>query len=131
MSFGRDLELFAKKTNTNMITVVREFALAMGTSLIYKSPVDTGRFRGNWMWGLSVPNTRTDGPNDKSGGLALDRMISGAKNMALGQQVFITNSLPYAQRLEYGWSKQAPAGMVRLTVREYRHFLKTALEHIK
>jgi hypothetical protein len=37
-----------------------------------------------------------------------------------GQTIFITNSLPYAQRLEYGWSKQAPLGVVRITAVEFQ-----------
>jgi hypothetical protein len=37
-----------------------------------------------------------------------------------GQTIYITNSLPYAYRLEYeGWSKvKTPAGMVRVTLAE-------------
>lgn len=33
--------------------------------------------------------------------------------------IFLTNNLPYIERLERGWSKQAPTGMVALTVAEF------------
>ena len=36
------------------------------------------------------------------------------------------NNLPYAQRLEDGWSKQAPSGMVGLAVREFRSIVESA-----
>jgi hypothetical protein len=39
----------------------------------------------------------------------------------------MTNALPYARRLEYGWSRQAPYGMVRYSVLEYRRFLLRAI----
>ena len=32
--------------------------------------------------------------------------------------IYIQNNLPYANRLENGWSNQAPAGMVALTIAE-------------
>jgi hypothetical protein len=36
-----------------------------------------------------------------------------------GQKIFLTNALPYAIRLENGWSKtQAPQGMVKLSLAE-------------
>jgi hypothetical protein len=35
--------------------------------------------------------------------------------------------MPYALRLEYGWSKQAPAGMVRVTVAEFQAVVNAAV----
>jgi hypothetical protein len=32
--------------------------------------------------------------------------------------IYLQNSLPYALRLENGWSKQAPGGVLALTVNE-------------
>jgi hypothetical protein len=39
---------------------------------------------------------------------------------------WIANSLPYIVPLEHGWSKQAPAGMVGLTVTEFQQIVKRA-----
>ncbi|VEB42983.1 Uncharacterised protein [Chromobacterium violaceum] len=36
----------------------------------------------------------------------------------VGVNAWLVNPMPYAVKLEYGWSKQAPAGMVRLTLAE-------------
>ena len=33
---------------------------------------------------------------------------------------YITNNLPYIMRLEFGYSKQAPAGMARITVDRFQ-----------
>lgn len=47
--------------------------------------------------------------------------FSAQRNAALidgTQSVFIINNLPYIERLEHGWSKQAPAGMVRISKAE-------------
>jgi hypothetical protein len=37
---------------------------------------------------------------------------------------YITNNLPYAERLEYGWSGQAPSGMIRLSLAEFEQVLR-------
>jgi len=36
-----------------------------------------------------------------------------------GKEVVIQNSLPYALRVEFGWSTQAPEGMMRRATLEY------------
>jgi hypothetical protein len=44
---------------------------------------------------------------------------------------FLTNNLPYALRLEYGWSKnQAPAGMVGLAVAEFQSIVRDAAAEV-
>ena len=105
---------------------VRVFALQIGTELIRRSPVDTGRFRGNWQIGFYNIEYSTDSANDQSGGIAMDRLLARLASWKAGQTINITNSLPYAQRLEYGWSQQAPQGMVRLTVMNFKNYVRGA-----
>ncbi|WP_330210091.1 hypothetical protein [Pseudomonas sp. AM4(2022)] len=41
------------------------------------------------------------------------------------------NNLPYGPRLEYeGWSNQAPAGMVQITVTEFQMFINKAVSEL-
>jgi hypothetical protein len=45
--------------------------------------------------------------------------------VAVGDLYYLTNNLPYIERLEYGWSKQAPGGMVRKNMQNFnRLFVK-------
>jgi hypothetical protein len=39
--------------------------------------------------------------------------------------VWFVNNLPYAERIEYGYSKQAPEGMVRRHVAMWRRIVET------
>ena len=39
------------------------------------------------------------------------------------QDAIIYNTQPYAQRVETGWSTQAPQGMMRITIKEYESIL--------
>ena len=79
-----------------------------------------GRFKGNWSLSVGEQNMTQSAMADPVGG---NTIMNGATALrGYGSQGFhvihIQNNLPYAQRLEDGWSKQAPAGMVGLTVPE-------------
>lgn len=43
----------------------------------------------------------------------------------------IENDVPYIERLEYGWSKQAPAGMLRVTEREAQTITNQILQGLQ
>ncbi|QHJ00115.1 HK97 gp10 family phage protein [Xylophilus rhododendri] len=127
MTFAAQIALFASKTKLGMDTVVRKVAFDLGSALVIKSPVDSGRFKNNWQIGVGSVNLAIDSANDPSGAAALTRLAASIATVKAGGVLYLTNSLPYAQRLEYGWSKQAPAGMVRTTTAEYGTYLRKAI----
>ena len=49
----------------------------------------------------------------------------------MGSTVYLVNHPPYALPLEYGHSKQARGGMVRITVAEFDQFLTHAVGDLK
>lgn len=97
--------------------------------VVRKSPVDTGRFRGNWIVSKNAANTTSSQVADKNGGQTITKGsgVIDTFKMNADSRIIIQNNLPYANRLENGWSKQAPNGMVALTVaemqRKYRNVL--------
>ena len=40
-----------------------------------------------------------------------------------GDDYIISNDLPYAYRVETGWSQQAPSGMMRISIKEFGSIL--------
>lgn len=91
----------------------KKIAGEMLQQVIVSSPVDSGAFRGNHRVSIgSVDATAnlnaTSNPLQK--GLAT--IASGG---GIGKIVYICNSLPYALRLENGWSQQAPLGVYSLS----------------
>lgn len=134
MSFADDLKKFAKATNRTMADVLDGVVLEVATRMVQKSPVDTGKFRGNWQIGVRGPDTRVDSDFDKQAlgsapsANSFARWQDQIEGENVGAIIYITNSLPYARRLEYeGYSKQAPAGMVRVTLAEYASIINTVL----
>lgn len=141
-SFVADLSAFAEKAKGNMDKVVRKVVLDVGTSVVEKSPVGDasfwqskpppgyvgGRFRGNWQYTFNViPKGQTD-TIDPSGSISIGRISKGLGGKASVAGIhYVSNNLPYAQRLEEGWSyRQAPQGMVMLTVVEFQMLFKRA-----
>ena len=124
--FRSDFARLLTKVGDNAETVVRRFALQIGQQLISRSPVDTGRFRGNWQCGIDRIDGNTFSPPDTLGEGAAQRLKTTLGSWKPGQTINITNSLPYARRLEYGWSQQAPQGMVRLTVQDFKNHVRGA-----
>lgn len=104
---------------------VRKAALGVFSDVIKRSPVDTGRFRANWRFAEGEADTGTTDSTDA--GLA-----QAAANTALTAQIGtvwnFTNSLPYAERLEFGHSKQAPSGMVRLAIKSWAAQVQKAIK---
>ena len=113
--FTLSLRQFAQKAGDRGDQMVRAVVLEVSARLIVRSPVDTGRFRSNWHYSLNAMVGTTGERLDLSTVNGLDKLPAKAS----GKVHYIQNNLPYAQRLEHGWSKQAPIGMVGLTALEF------------
>ena len=86
-----------------------------------KSPVDGGRFRGNWNTSIGAPDFTTTENVDPSGSATVSRataVLSGYGSTEGFPEINISNGLDYGPPLEDGHSGQAPGGMVALTVTE-------------
>lgn len=115
-----DLKGILNKAGNNVAAnadrLVRRCALATDAAVVIATPVDTGRARSNWQVELGQAATGTVDALDKSGQGAISqgkRVIDGYKS---GSTLNITNNLPYIERLNDGWSAQAPAGFVEKAV---------------
>lgn len=118
-SFTLDIDRFVKKAKGNLNLVVRKVALDLFRRVIMKSPVDTGRFKGNWQVAIGSIPGGTLRVDDKDGTATISRVTATTLGLKAGDVITLVNNLPYARPLEYGHSKQAPAGMVRLSAMEY------------
>lgn len=124
--FELALREFAAKAGERADQVVREVVLEVGARLVARSPVDTGRFRSNWFQSEGGPlGTMTE----RTGVTTVNGVELASSKMA-GKTYYIQNNLPYAWRLENGWSQQAPAGMVGLTVIEFAGIVDGAAKKV-
>lgn len=98
--------------------MVRGTLLGLTSRIIKRSPVDTGRFRNNWQATVNSPASGLKTGVDKTGEGAVAEARTAVNRLEMGQDFYLSNNLPYAQRLEFGWSQQAPNGMLRLSIAE-------------
>ncbi|HAV5318730.1 TPA: HK97 gp10 family phage protein [Acinetobacter baumannii] len=90
---------------------VKNIVMDTVQSLVNLSPVDTGAYRashivsiGSGDYGIRQPQTNA----------VQDAAIQAVK-FKLGNLVYIQNNKAYAERLEDGWSDQAPQGIYKTT----------------
>ncbi|EBQ9175856.1 hypothetical protein DLF23_23635 [Salmonella enterica subsp. enterica serovar Newport] len=121
--FTLDVQAFVAKAKKNPETVTRAVSLKLFSSIIKSSPVDTGRFRGNWQTTGATPATGIIAGVDPTGNKAINNAATYIGSAPDWYEFTLTNNLPYAQRLEYGWSKQAPTGIVRVNIARFNTLL--------
>ena len=111
-SFSHQIRLFGKQTQERLDLITQRLEWQSFSEIVQMSPVRTGAFRNSWNIGISniSMSTAPGGPDS-----ATDRGLSALLTVKAGQVIYISNSLPYAMRLEFGHSRQAPSppGIVR------------------
>lgn len=93
---------------------IRNLGILIDQRIVLASPVDTGNFRANWLMSIGSPETRILSEQEA---LAANP-VADAFDVALTYpkdslpDLWLVNNLPYAARLNDGWSEQAPSKFV-------------------
>lgn len=124
----RDFQKQFKKASDIVIKgseeVVRAAAISLFGEIIKRTPVDTGRLRGNWQASLSSPATGTLSIIDRSGATAVNKVKQKAAEFKINDIIYLTNNLEYAQYIENGTPYIRPFGMVKTTLRDFKATVK-------
>jgi len=134
--FNSEVTQFARSIPGKLTVLQKKIVLEALRRLVEKTPVDTGRARGNWQVTIANPAEGQVGgdwpatkgpprttrpplrPEDHSvikTGMAI---LTGMPDF---QVVWISNNIDYIEELEHGHSKQAPEGMLAVTIEELRN----------
>lgn len=124
-TFSKTMTLIGRNVSTNADVLVRKVALAVDSTVVLATPVDTGQARSNWQVSLDQPIQTTIPPYDpgtkgSSGQNNADAAINQGKQVVGaykgGVDICIANNLDYIDELNNGKSAQAPAGFVEEAV---------------
>lgn len=137
-----DLNKYVKKTKTQISEVRTSYAYALYSSIVRKTPVDTGRARANWNISAGSPDASTTENTRKT-----PQPKSRMPEVYGDESIYISNNLPYIETLEYGgypknpkggngktingYSKQAPEGMVGVTLANNANIFNAAVRAVK
>lgn len=129
--FAVTVDEFVKRAKAAPDIVVRKVATELHRDIVLGTPVDTGRARASWMIGLNrieAPTQYT--ATDKSGNTTILQGMARLNSYRPGDSVWIASRLPYIERLEYGWSNQAPTGVVRIAIARWNDHLQAAIRSL-
>ena len=137
-----DLNKYAKKKKVEIKKVRKNYAFALYSSIVKKTPVDTGRARGNW--NITVGH---DDTLPKENTVPQFKSVEEVPKVEGDETIYISNNLPYITKLEYGgypnppkkgsgktingYSKQAPQGMVGVTLANNENIFESAVRSVK
>ena len=128
MSLSLDLSEFANLSEKRMSLIARKSFIDVSGDAIEKTPRKTGRARSNWLPSIgSKSSDITDDTTSKN----KQEIKKIANTFKLGDTLYLTNNLGYIIPLEYGHSKQAPGGMLRISVARFNIHVKQAVTQSK
>ena len=113
MAWGNMPDLFADMLKKELNRVYRGFAITCLRNIVARSPVNSGRYRGSHILTIANPSYQVGQFEDKVGAQTLQAGITTLNGVPVGQfpPIFIQTNLPYALRIENGWSQQAAQGV--------------------
>ncbi|MDH3375357.1 MAG: HK97 gp10 family phage protein [Gammaproteobacteria bacterium] len=108
---------YTRAARKDVEKATRRTAFQLLRELIIISPVDSGRFVANWVVGLGKANPISTTSTDKPKSTTLQREAPAIRRFKVRQRsIWLSNNLPYAGRLNEGWSSQAPANFVQKAI---------------
>lgn len=113
-SFKKDLEKEIKRQKEEQKQGFKAMVFFTYNNVVKLSPVDTGFFRSNNLISKTSPTSATlpEGViESESQTISEGKASIELTNVKNGTSIFIQNNLPYADRLEAGFSKKAPVGI--------------------
>jgi len=129
--FELDLERASEALGIGLGDVVDKLGFDLMRNIVLRTPVARGTAAGNWQASEgdrpAAPVLATTGTNEDAQAKALGSFAQVANGEPF-RKVWLGNFLPYIEALEFGHSKQAPAGMVRVAMAEVKVELEDAVE---
>ena len=129
-SFAAQLQAFGELVQEEADQVFRIVATEVGQSVINLTPVDTGRALSNWNAGINAPDDTYRETEDPMDSQTSSRLASELSTLKFGDTAYITNATPHVPFLEYGSSKQAPNGFVRITLARFNNIVQDAVRRV-
>ena len=106
-----------------LLGAVRQVAFEIQEKIVMRTPIDTGRAKASWRLNPNVadpsfePDLTGDGEELLFPSQALIVAKTQQQKIPFGtKRIVISNNLHYIEKLENGGSRQAPVGMVAITV---------------
>lgn len=101
----------------------------LSENVIKRTPVDTGRARGSWQSSTNGPATSSPLRYDKTGN-STSSMAWSTSEKSAGKIYWLVSNVLYVRPLEYGYSQQAPHGMLRISIADIKNIVNSYIRQI-
>ena len=130
--FEQEIRAAFKKIDAAIEKTIRGGSIDLFGRIVERTPVDTGRLRGNWQAQINSPNTSVLDEEGEAEAAVISKGAAEIDNYKLSDNsIWFSNNLPYAERIENGWSKQRPEGMTRTAVKQFNAAIDKAAKRNK
>lgn len=120
--FNLELEAASKKIHGDFKQFYKAVCLEVLKRIVFRTPVDTGRARGNWQVEIGAAAAgilEVQGSEGEMADFSMRQGIQKLSDIPAFSIVHITNNVEYLYYLEYDKrSSQFPSGMVEITLTE-------------
>lgn len=134
LNFAAQVDDWVKATDLRMLAVFRESAQRVASIAANGVPVDTGFARASVRASLEeMPQIVTGSKGEEGQAYPADfgQITAVIASAQLGQTVYVGWTASYVLALEYGHSKQAPAGFVRLAAAQWQTVVSEVTQEAK
>ena len=127
----KEINAFKVKAMAQSEAKIKKAFVGLSTDIIMDTPVLSGRLRNNWMTSVNKGSSET---TESTSNTAVSR--ASAIKFKLGDTLYLTNNLPYAEKIEFGlypspsktgktvngFSAKSPHGMVRRNLMKWEKY---------
>lgn len=119
------LDASAKTINSTLLEMYKKIVdrTPVGDPSLWNWPAHSdykpGTLRASWQLSFNGVQRNVAGQFSSTAQVLGNNGLSFKVGNGKAQVAVISNPMPYAQRVETGWSTQAPQGMMRITVAEF------------
>lgn len=131
--FNRAWEKAIRKLDSDTEKVIRATSIQLFSAIIKSTPVGdptywqqdaplgyvAGTLRGNWQASINAPLMTEVKDRDKAGNATVSKAANAIRNYNAKSTIYFTNNLPYAEKVEDGWSRQRPQGMMKTNIKAF------------
>jgi len=111
----------SKQLTGNLLTVAQHSCATLATAVHGETPRDTGAAQDSWRLVINGVDRSPRGGN----------FLSSAKRLKIGGEFKMYSSLHYIRRLEYGHSRQAPSGMLRINAARWPQIVAHSVSQVR
>lgn len=133
--FHGNIDKWIERVENGLDDVLQIFGEKVHGALVDAAPVDTGRFKANMQITANKPPLYALNDYDRDGS---DTKASGKRQLyallhggGAVKSLYFSNMLIYANALEYGHSKQAPAGVFGIVAIRLRSYMAEAIKEAR